>query len=76
MQENNLPGGRVFTAKLVDKLNKSLEQIYKTNKIIVSNDNYQLHLNHGKLEAAKIASSEILAWLKKELSKASMNERN
>ena len=69
MQENNLPGGRVFTGKLVDKLNKSLEQIYKINKIIVSDDNYQLHLDHGKLEAANIATSEILAWLKKELSK-------
>jgi predicted AlkP superfamily pyrophosphatase or phosphodiesterase len=67
MQENKLPAGRVFVGKLVDKLNKSLEEIYKINNIIVSDDNYQLHLAHGKLDSAKIASGEILSWLKKKL---------
>lgn len=68
MQENKLPGGRVFTGKLMDKLNKSLEEIYKINQLIVSDDNYQIHLDHKKLDSAKISTNEILTWLKKQLS--------
>lgn len=68
-QENKLPGGRVFMGKLVEKLNKSLEEIYKINPLIVSDDNYQLYVNHLKLDSAKIASTEILSWLKSELTK-------
>ncbi|MBM3412017.1 MAG: alkaline phosphatase family protein [Bacteroidetes bacterium] len=66
LQENRLPAGRVFTTKLMDRLNVSLEKIYKMNKIILSDHNYQYHLNLHKLDSAGIAVSEIINWLKKE----------
>ncbi|MBM3414580.1 MAG: alkaline phosphatase family protein [Bacteroidetes bacterium] len=66
MQENRLPAGRVFTIKLMDRLNASLEKIYKIKKIILSDHNYQYHLNLHKLDSAGIAVSEIINWLKKE----------
>ena len=68
MQENRLPGGRVFTSKLMDRLNLSLEKIYKINKLILSDDNYQYHLNLQKLDSAGISISTIADWLKKECS--------
>ncbi|MBM3158753.1 MAG: alkaline phosphatase family protein [Bacteroidetes bacterium] len=66
MQENRLPGGRVFTSKLMDRLNASLKKTYKINNIILSDDNYQYHLNLHKLDSAGIAVTEIADWLKKE----------
>jgi predicted AlkP superfamily pyrophosphatase or phosphodiesterase len=67
MQENKLPGGRVYTSKLMDRLNNSLQRIYSIKKIILSDDNYQYQLDHAKLDSAGIAASEIINWLKKEL---------
>lgn len=69
MQENRLPGGRVFTSKLMDRLNLSLEKIYKINKLILSDDNYQYHLNLQKLDSAGISISTIADWLKKRMFK-------
>lgn len=68
MQENKLPGGRVYTGKLMDRLNASLQRIYNIKKIILSDDNYQYSLDHAKIDSAGIPSVEIINWLKKELS--------
>jgi hypothetical protein len=68
-QEHRLPGGRVFMGKIVDKLNVSLEKIYRLKKLIVSDDNYQLHLDHFQLDSAAVNSDEIINWLQKELMK-------
>jgi hypothetical protein len=67
MQENKLPGGRVYTGKLMDRLNASLQRIYNIKKIILSDDNYQYSLDHAKLDSAGISSADIINWLKKEL---------
>jgi predicted AlkP superfamily pyrophosphatase or phosphodiesterase len=67
MQENKLPGGRVYTGKLMDRLNTSLQRIYSIKKIILSDDNYQYTLDHAKLDSAGIPSVDIINWLKKEL---------
>ncbi|MGA1378501.1 MAG: alkaline phosphatase PafA [Chitinophagaceae bacterium] len=67
MQENKLPGGRVYTGKLMDRLNASLQRIYNIKKIILSDDNYQYSLDHVKLDSAGIPSADIINWLKKEL---------
>ena len=67
MQENKLPGGRVYTGKLMDRLNASLQRIYNIKKIILSDDNYQYSLDHAKLDSAGIPSTDIINWLKKEL---------
>lgn len=66
--ENKLPGGRVFMTTVTNNLNKELAEKYKINKIIVSDENYQMHLNHPSLDSAKLDEEEIIKWLVKRLS--------
>ena len=68
MQENKLPAGRVFMADITKQLNTKLYNKYNINNIIVSNDNYQLHLNHPALDSAKTGEKEIIDWIVKSLS--------
>lgn len=68
MQENKLPAGRVFMADITKQLNSKLNGKYNINNIIVSNDNYQLHLNHPALDSAKIEEKEVINWIVKSLS--------
>jgi len=63
MQENKLPGGRVFMADVIKQLNKTLFENFKINNIIVSNDNYQLHLNHPALDSAKVDKEYLIDWI-------------
>jgi predicted AlkP superfamily pyrophosphatase or phosphodiesterase len=66
--ENKLPGGRVFMADVTKQLNSKLNAKYKVNNIVVSDDNYQLHLNHPALDSAKIDEEEVIDWSVKTLS--------
>ncbi|MBM3915419.1 MAG: alkaline phosphatase family protein [Sphingomonadales bacterium] len=68
-KENKLPGGRVFMGKIIDRLNAGLEKNYRIKKLIVSDDNYQLHLDHPLLDSAGIDADEVIGWLQKELLK-------
>ncbi|MBI3138438.1 MAG: alkaline phosphatase family protein [Sphingobacteriales bacterium] len=63
MQENHLPGGRVFVGKVIETLNKELAEKYHLTGIIVSDDNYQVHLNHPLLDSAKADKKEITRWI-------------
>ncbi|MGQ0737769.1 MAG: alkaline phosphatase PafA [Bacteroidota bacterium] len=65
--ENKLPGGRVMMGTLLNKLNKELAEKYKINTVIVSDDNYQLHLNHPAVDSAKLDIEKITEWLIKRL---------
>lgn len=60
MQENNLPGGRVFMSTVTGNLNKLLNEKYRINNIIVSDENYQIHLNHPALDSAGLNKSDII----------------
>jgi hypothetical protein len=44
-------------------INKILEEKYNVKNIIVSNNNYQLHLNHPAIDSAKINKKEIIDWI-------------
>lgn len=68
MQENKLPGGRIFMNTIVSTINKALAEKYKINTIIVADDNYQLHLNHPSLDSAKVNEEEVINWIVKRLS--------
>ena len=68
LQENKLPGGRVYMNTIVNLLNKALNEKYNINNIIVSDDNYQLHLNHPSLDSAKISKKELSRWIVDKLS--------
>lgn len=63
MRENKLPGGRVFMSKIMDQLNKELKEKYGINTIIVSDENYQLHLNHPAIDSAKLHKKELSRWI-------------
>lgn len=60
MQENKLPGGRVFASKLTEKINKELKGIYGIANIILSDDNYQMHLNHKALDSAQTDKKRVI----------------
>lgn len=71
MQENKLPAGRVFLGQVTDSLNKQLFEKYKMRDLIVSDENYQLHLNHPRLDSANIDAEEVCNWIVKKLSSVS-----
>jgi predicted AlkP superfamily pyrophosphatase or phosphodiesterase len=68
MQENKLPGGRVFTTAITGSLNKSLKEKYGIDNIIVSDENYQIHLDHRALDSAKTNKKELIQWIVDRLS--------
>lgn len=63
LQENKIPAGRVYMNTLMSQLNKTLSERYSVSNIIVSDDNYQLHLNHPALDSAKINKKELTRWV-------------
>lgn len=60
MQENKLPAGRLMLADLVKNLNKSLNTAYHISNVVVSDDNYQVYLNHPALDSAGINTKEVI----------------
>ena len=68
MQENKLPAGRVFMNTIMSQLNKTLSEKYSISNIIVSDDNYQIHLNHPALDSAKVDKKEVTRWIVDKLS--------
>jgi predicted AlkP superfamily pyrophosphatase or phosphodiesterase len=68
LQENKIPAGRVFLAAIQDSLNRKLKERFKIPNVIVSHENYQLHLNHRALDSANINKQELLKWLTEQLS--------
>jgi len=70
MQENKMPGGRVFFMGLINQINQSLQKEYLIANLIVSDDNYQIHLNRKALDSAKIdrksVSEKIMQWIRLE----------
>jgi hypothetical protein len=49
--------------------------MYRLKKLIVSDDNYQLHLDHPQLDSAGINTDQVIGWLQKELMKESGIDR-
>jgi predicted AlkP superfamily pyrophosphatase or phosphodiesterase len=68
LQENKLPGGRVYLNTMMSQLNKTLNEKYNISNIIVADDNYQLHLNHPMLDSAKVDKKELTKWIVDKLS--------
>ncbi len=65
--ENKINAGRVFMSKVTDRLNAELKTKYNLAGIIVSDDNYQLHLNHRLFDSAKVDKKEVVEGLVKQL---------
>ena len=69
MLEKKIPAGRVFVSTTIGNLNKSLKEKYNIENIIVSDDNYQIHLNHPLLDSAKVNKAELIDWIVGRMSK-------
>jgi predicted AlkP superfamily pyrophosphatase or phosphodiesterase len=67
MQENKLPAGRIYMSTVTGNLNKALLEKYGIKTIVVSDDNYQMHLNYPALDSARIDEGEVVSWLVKRL---------
>jgi predicted AlkP superfamily pyrophosphatase or phosphodiesterase len=63
LRENKSSAGRFFASDLVTKLNKDLAAKYNINKIVVADENYQVHLDHYLLDSARINIKEVIQWV-------------
>jgi predicted AlkP superfamily pyrophosphatase or phosphodiesterase len=63
MAENKLPAGRVFLSTVTGDLNKKLKAKYNIDTLIVSDENYQFHLDHPKIAAAKLNEDDLMQWI-------------
>lgn len=55
MTGHKLPAGRIMTGTLIDQLNKALQEKFGPAKLVLSDYNYQLHLNHRAIDSAGIS---------------------
>lgn len=67
MQENKLPGERVFLSTITKNLNKELKEKYQVENLIASDDNYQFTFNPHKLDSAHLSKAELKTWLMEKL---------
>jgi hypothetical protein len=49
-------------AALTTQLNKTLNEKFRLNNLIVSDDNYQLHFNHPVIDSARLNEKEVIDW--------------
>jgi len=59
MNENKMPGGRVYIGTIISNLNQTLLREFQIANLIVSDDNYQIHLNRRALDSAKISRAMV-----------------
>lgn len=59
LKENKIPAGRVPLSGMVTQLNTNLKTRFGVDKLVVSDDNYQLHLNYPAIDSAKLDKEEI-----------------
>lgn len=71
MKENKMPGGRVFMGTVTKEMNRLLNEKYKIATLIVSDENYQLALDHNAIDSAKIDEKDVCSWIVNYLSKDS-----
>jgi hypothetical protein len=69
LKENKIPAGRAPIMAGIDGINDILKEKYHLAGLIVSDDNYQVHLNHPRLDSAKINEDEVSGLIIDQLSK-------
>lgn len=62
-QENKLPGGRLMIGDMMKQLNRTLNDAFKINNLVISDDNYQLLLNHPALDSAHLDTKTVSDWI-------------
>jgi len=69
LKENKIPAGRSPISTAINGLNNMLKERYHLEQIILSDDNYQIHLNHPRLDSAKVNEDEVATLIIEQLSK-------
>src|SRR4029077_17925818 len=68
-KENKIPAGRAPLSTAIAGLNNALKEKYHLEHLIVSDDNYQVHLNHPRLDSAQVNEIEGATFIIEQLSK-------
>lgn len=63
MKENKLPGGVVDDMGMMRTMNTQLKEKFGIDNVIVSMNNYQVYLNHPKIDSAKLDDAPIKKWI-------------
>lgn len=63
MKENKLPGGIVDDGGMMREMNTKLKEKFGIENTVVSIANYQLHLNHPRIDSAKADEASIKNWI-------------
>jgi predicted AlkP superfamily pyrophosphatase or phosphodiesterase len=59
LNENKIPANKISLTAVTSLLNNSLKEKYHIDKLIVSGEDYQVHLNHTAIDSAKLNVEEI-----------------
>jgi predicted AlkP superfamily pyrophosphatase or phosphodiesterase len=62
-KENKLPGGVIDEAAMKKDMNARLKEKFGIDTTIVSIDNYQVYLNHSKMDAKKADEDQVKKWI-------------
>ncbi len=63
MKENKLPGGVVDDMGMMKTMNTQLKEKFGIDNAIVSMYNYQVYLNHPRIDSAKLDDAPIKKWI-------------
>lgn len=63
MEENRLPGGVMKDNGMIKDMNAKLKSSYGVNNLITGLYNYQICLNHQKIDSAKLDAAAITKWI-------------
>lgn len=63
MKENKLPGGTIDDDRWAREMAEGLKAKFGAEKLIVSSYNYQIHLNHKKIDSLQLDKKAIQQWI-------------
>jgi predicted AlkP superfamily pyrophosphatase or phosphodiesterase len=63
LKDHHIPAGNVDMFDLVKRVNTSLKNKFGKENLVVSQDNYQLYLNHPAMDSAHLDNEDIKKWI-------------
>lgn len=62
LKEHNMPGG-TFGSDLVKDLNAKLKEKFNIDNLVTGSFNYQIHLNHARIDSGSVETAEISRYI-------------
>ena len=63
LKENKIPAGTVSALAIMNRFNPQLKQRFGVERLIVSMNNYQVHLNHPVIDSMNLNEVAIKNWI-------------